>query len=50
MILNKCRVCKSKKLVKVVDLNKQPLANNLANNKNQKLKLYPLKNFFLQKL
>ena len=46
MILNKCRVCKSKKLVKVVDLNKQPLANNLANNKNQKLKLYPLKIFF----
>ena len=46
MILKKCRVCDSKKLVKVIDLKKQPLANNLVTNPNRKVKLYPLKIFF----
>ena len=46
MILKKCRVCNSDKLIKVIDLKKQPLANNLVTNSNKKIKLYPLKIFF----
>ena len=46
MILKKCRVCNSSKLIKVIDLKKQPLANNLVASLNKKTKLYPLKIFF----
>ena len=46
MILKKCRVCNSSKLNKVVDLKKQPLANNLVTNLKKKIKLYPLKIYF----
>ena len=46
MILKKCRVCDSTKLVTVIDLKKQPLANNLAKKNNQKVKRYPLKVLF----
>ena len=46
MILKKCRVCDSTKLVTVIDLKKQPLANNLAKKNNQKVRRYPLKVLF----
>ncbi len=46
MILKKCRVCNSNKLNKVVDLKKQPLANNLVTNVKKKIILYPLKIYF----
>lgn len=49
MILKKCRVCNSDKLTKVIDLKKQPLANNLVTNSNKKTKLYPLKILFCKK-
>ena len=42
MILKKCRVCASLKLTKVLSLGSQPLANNLANSKNEKKEKYPL--------
>lgn len=42
MILKKCRVCNSPKLKKVFSLGNQPLANNLANFKNEKKENYPL--------
>ena len=40
--LKKCRCCGSKKLKKVLNLGKQPLANNLLNNKKEKFNYYPL--------
>ena len=40
--LNKCRCCGNSKLKKILDLGKQPLANNLLHNKKQKVDLYPL--------
>ena len=40
--LKKCRCCGNKKLKKIVDLGKQPLANNLKSSKYQKDNLYPL--------
>ena len=40
--LKKCRCCGSKKLKKIVDLGKQPLANNLKSSKYKKDELYPL--------
>ena len=46
MILKKCRVCNLNKLVTVIDLKKQPLANNLAKKNNQKVNTYPLKVLF----
>lgn len=46
MILKKCRVCKSRKLKQICNLNNQPLANNLSSKINQKVKLYPLKLMF----
>ena len=42
MILNNCRVCKSTKLKSVISLLNQPLANNLCDKPNKKMKLYPL--------
>lgn len=42
MISKKCRVCGSVKLKKFFSLGSQPLANNLAEKKNKKLKTYPL--------
>lgn len=42
MILNKCRVCNSLKLVKVFSLGPQPLANNLSNNDKEISEKYPL--------
>lgn len=42
MILNNCRVCKSTKLKSVISLLNQPLANNLCDKPNEKIKLYPL--------
>ena len=41
MILKKCRVCNSEKLIKVFSLGYQPLANNLKN-KVTNSKKYPL--------
>tara|TARA_B100000886_G_scaffold334826_1_gene290944 strand:+ start:4712 stop:5920 length:1209 start_codon:yes stop_codon:yes gene_type:complete len=40
--LKKCRCCGNKELKKIVDLGKQPLANNLKHSKHQKNELYPL--------
>jgi 2-polyprenyl-3-methyl-5-hydroxy-6-metoxy-1,4-benzoquinol methylase len=40
--LNECRVCSSKKLVEVLDLNNQPLANSYHNNGEEQDE-YPLK-------
>lgn len=40
--LNECRVCSSKKLIEVLDLNNQPLANNYHNNEEEQEE-YPLK-------
>ena len=37
-----CRCCNSKKLKRVLSLGYQPLANNLLENKNDKIKVYPL--------
>ena len=37
-----CRVCGNKKLKKFINLGKQPLANNLKNNKKEKIIKYPL--------
>ena len=42
--INYCRLCKSKKLLKIFDLSKTPIGNNLLN-KNQikkKINKYPL--------
>ena len=47
--LNKCRCCGNSKLKKILDLGKQPLANNLLHNKKQKVDLYPLQlNYLLR--
>ncbi len=40
--LNECRVCSSKKLIEVLDLNNQPLANSYHNNDKEQ-EQYPLK-------
>jgi hypothetical protein len=42
MILNKCRVCNSLRLVKVLSLGPQPLANNLSNSDKEISEKYPL--------
>ena len=38
----KCRICHSKKIVQVIDLGKQPLANKYPKNKFEVTKLHPL--------
>ncbi len=42
--INRCRLCKSKKIQKVIDFGKIPLGNNLLKNKRQSLRVkkYPL--------
>ena len=40
--LQKCRCCGNKKLKKILDLGKQPLANNLIDKEKQKVNFYPL--------
>ena len=42
MYLKKCRYCKSKNLKSVIDLGRQPLANNLLKSINQRFKKFPL--------
>ena len=42
MYLKKCRYCKSKNLKSVINLGRQPLANNLLKSINQKFKKFPL--------
>ena len=37
---NKCRLCFSKNIEKILDLGAQPLANNLEKNKNNKQKSF----------
>ena len=42
--INRCRLCKSKKIQKVINFGKIPLGNNLLKNKRQSLRVkkYPL--------
>ena len=44
-----CRLCKSKHLTKIINLGKQPLANNLISNQEEKEYLVPLELVFCKK-
>ena len=43
-VIDKCQICSSKKLIKVMSLGEQPLANSLIKNLNEdnKIKKYPI--------
>ena len=40
--IKKCRLCDSDEILRVIDLGKQPLANNLKSSRDDKLEIYPL--------
>tara|TARA_A100001015_G_scaffold286440_1_gene355112 strand:- start:5321 stop:6544 length:1224 start_codon:yes stop_codon:yes gene_type:complete len=44
-----CRICKSKEIIKILDLGKQPLANHILNKVDEKAKTFPLDIFLCKK-
>ena len=49
--INYCQICNSKKIIEILDLGFQPLADDLRNNKNinEKLVSFPIKIFFCKR-